>query len=266
MISFPLMKRVLIEHRRGISGWTLGIVALVTIQLAVYPTIRSSAGDWTSLTDAFPDAFKEIFRLQDYASERGYLSTELLSFTVPFIVMGLGCTWGARVATEEEDAGTADIVLSLPISRYNYIVTRIVAALVVMIVVMTVFFLSVLIGTRLLNFSIPIHQYFAASLSLFSLGVLMMSAAVCVGSVTGKRTMALGLSMAFAIALFVFYSLAPLVSIFDTVNPYNPMQWTLGAQPLFEGVSVGYTVNVYAGTSPILFIATILFDRRDISG
>jgi hypothetical protein len=35
MISFPLMKRVLIEHRRGIYGWTLGIVALVTIQSLV---------------------------------------------------------------------------------------------------------------------------------------------------------------------------------------------------------------------------------------
>lgn len=266
MISLPLMKRVLVEHRRGIFGWAFGLVALVAVQLGVYPTIRSSATDWTSLTDAFPDAFKEIFRLQDYASERGYLSTELLSFTVPFIVIGLGCTWGARVATEEEDAGTADIVLSLPVSRYSYILTRIATALLVMVGVMSIFLVSVLVGTRLLDFSIPINQYLAVTLSLFSLGVLMMSVAICVGALRGKRTMALGVSMALAIALFVFFSLAPLVSAIDTVNPFNPMQWTIGAQPLFEGVSFGYTASVYAITCPILFVAVILFNRRDISG
>ena len=266
MISGTLIKRVISEHKKGIFGWTLGIVALVAIQLGVYPTIRSSASDWSSLTDEFPDAIKEIFRMQDYASERGYLSTELLSFTVPFIVMGFGCTWGARVATEEEDTGTADIVLSLPLSRRHYIVSRILAAIYVMVGLMTAFSAAVLIGTRMLGFSIPISQYLSASFSLLSIGVLMMSVAVCVGSFTGKRTMALGLSMALAIALFVFYSLAPLVSFIDATTPFNPMQWTIGSQPLFNGTSLGYTASVVVTTVPLLLASVVFFERRDIAG
>lgn len=266
MISTTLIKRVISEHKRGIFGWTLGIVTLVVIQLGVYPTIRSSASDWSSLTDEFPDAIKKIFRMQDYASERGYLSTELLSFTVPFIVMGFGCTWGARVATEEEDMGTADIVLSLPLSRRHYIVSRILAAVYAVVGLMTAFSASVLIGTRMLGFSIPISQYLSAFFSLFSSGILMMSVAVCVGSFTGKRTMALGLSMALAIALFVFYSLAPLVSFIDATTPFNPMQWTIGSQPLFNGTSVGYSVSVLATVLPLLFASVVFFERRDIAG
>lgn len=266
MISGTLIKRVISEHKKGIVGWTLGIVALVAIQLGVYPTIRSSASDWSSLTDEFPDAIKEIFRMQDYASERGYLSTELLSFTVPFIVMGFGCTWGARVATEEEDTGTADIVLSLPLSRRHYIVSRILAAIYVMVGLMTAFSAAVLIGTRMLGFSIPISQYLSASFSLLSIGVLMMSVAVCVGSFTGKRTMALGLSMALAIALFVFYSLAPLVSFIDATTPFNPMQWTIGSQPLFNGTSLGYTASVVVTTVPLFLASVVFFERRDIAG
>jgi ABC-2 type transport system permease protein len=266
MISGTLIRRVLIEHRRGIFGWTCGIVALVAIQIGVYPTIRSSASDWSALTDQFPDAIKEIFRLQDYASERGYLSAELLSFTVPFIVMGFGCTWGARVATEEEDMGTADIVLSLPLSRRDYIVSRIVAAVYSLLGIMTAFSVSVLIGTRLLGFSIPMSQYLSAFFSLFSIGLLMMAVAVCVGSLTGKRTMALGLSMALAIALFVVYSLAPLVSFLDATVAFNPMQWTIGSQPLFNGTSIGYSLAVFAVTLPLLYLSIVLFERRDIAG
>ena len=266
MISKTLMRRVLVEHKRGIFGWTLGIVALVAIQLGVYPTIRSSASDWSALTDEFPDAIKEIFRLQDYASERGYLSAELLSFTVPFIVMGFGCTWGARVATEEEDMGTADIVMSLPLSRREYIVSRIAAAVSSVVGLMIAFSISVLIGTRLLGFSIPIGQYLSASFSLFSIGILLMAVAVCVGAITGKRTMALGLSMALAVALFVLYSLAPLVSFLDSTVSFNPMQWTIGSQPLFNGTSIGYSLAVFATTLPLLIASVVFFERRDISG
>ena len=264
MLKLPLYTRVLHEHRRGILGWTLGIIVLVVIQLAVYPTIRSSAAGWSTLTDQFPDAIKKIFRMDDYASERGYLTTELLSFTLPFIVMGLGCTWGARIATEDEEAGTADILLTLPLSRTDYVTTRLLAAVSVLIFAVTCFFLTLVLGTRLLGLSIPIHKYYSAAFSLFSIGILMLVIASSIGALTGKRTSALGISMATAIALFVLYSLGPLVRAIDRTTRFNPMQWTIGSRPLFNGTSFGYTVCVIALAMPFVFATYLFFARRDI--
>ena len=61
------------------------------------------------------------------------------------------------------------------------------------------------------------------------LGFLMETIAAALGALTGKRNVALGISMSIAIALFVLYSLAPLVDFFDTINPVNPFQWTIGS-------------------------------------
>lgn len=266
MFSPALILRVLREHRRGIIGWTLGIIALVCIQLGVYPTIRSSATDWSKLTDQFPDAIKKIFRMDDYASERGYLTTELLSFTLPFIVMGLGCTWGARLATEDEDMGTADIILSLPISRTRYITSRLISAFSVMVFSVSCFLITLLIGSRMLGLSIPISQYLSASFSLLSIGVLMMAIASAIGALSGKRTTALGVAMAIAIALFVLYSLGPLVKAIDKTTRFNPMQWTIGSRPLFVGTSLGYTACVMSLTVPFIVATYYFFRRRDIVG
>lgn len=266
MICWPLVTRTITLHRKGIFGWTFGIIALVIIQLAVYPTIRSSASEWSSLADQFPEALREIFRIENYASERGYLSAELLSFTLPFIIIGLGCTWGARIATEEQDLATADIILSLPISRYSYITSRIVAAVGVMVFALAMFTITLLIGTRMLGMDIPVHQYFSAAFSLFSIGVVMLFIAAALGALTGKRTSGLGFSMAIAIALFVLYSLGPLVDFLDKTNPYNPMQWTIGSQPLTEGTSVGYTLAVVGLAVPFVVGVYYFFDRRDIAG
>lgn len=266
MRNTTLIQRVLREHQKGILGWTLGIVALVVIQLAVYPTIRSSATDWSQLTDQFPDAIKKIFRMDDYASERGYLTTELLSFTLPFIVIGLGCTWGARVATEDEDSGTADIMLTLPISRSSYITSRLVAATCVLVIALVCFFATLALGTRMLELSIPLNRYISATFSLFCLGELMLIIAASIGATTGKRTTALGVSMAIAIALFVLYSLGPLVRVIDKTTKINPMQWTIGSRPLFDGTSVGYTACVVGMSLPFLLATYVYFNRRDISG
>lgn len=266
MRSSTLIYRVLHQHRRGIFGWTLGIVAIVAVQLGVYPTVRASASDWAKLTESLPDAIKQILRIEDYTSERGYLSAELMSFTVPFIVMGFGCSWGARVGTEEEEMGTSDLILSLPLSRRRYLVSRITASVLALGVLLSLFVLALVIGSRVLDFSIPLHAYASATLSLFLIGFLMMSIAVFLGAWKGKRTIALGVSMATAIAAFVLYSLGPLVSFIDATMPYNPMQWTIGSQPLFEGTNPWNVL--WAGSIGLFFLAAAVasFEQRDLAG
>lgn len=266
MFLKPLFKKSLRDHARGISGWTFGIVAIVIIQLSVYPTVRDSSAGWSDVTDSFPEAFKEIFRITDYTSEVGYLSTELLSFLVPFIFIGMGCTWGARIATEDEEKGAADISLGLPISRSSYLLTRIMSSLTILLFAGFSFFITLVIGARILEMSISISRFAIASLCLTLLGILMLAIASTLGALTGKRSVALGVSMSIAIAMFLMYSLAPLVDFLDPTTTFNPMQWTIGSQPLAEGLSGGYTTATIVVTVVFFASSFQLFERRDITG
>lgn len=205
MILDALIINSLRDRWRSPLAWQTGLVALVTIQMSVYPTVRDTSSDWEGAVESFPEAFREILRLEDYTSPAGYLSTELLSFVAPFIFMTLGASWGARVTSEDEESGTADIVFSLPITRRGFLVSHWLTGMIV-----------------------------------------------------------LGATMVFLIAAFVFYSLAPLVGFFEAINPYNPLQWMLGARPLTSGVSIGYVVLLLALTTMGLVVSDAVFRRRDI--
>ncbi len=266
MFHKALLSKSMTDHLRGIVGWALGVAAIVVIQLSVYPTIRSSSSDWSSLIDAFPDAFKEIIRINDYTSETGYLTTELMSFVVPFIFIGLGCSWGARVTTEDEESGFADIAIALPISRASYLVSRFGASLTVMLITTTSFLTTTIIGARLLGMSISVSKFLAGGTCLFLLGTLAMSLASLIGSITGARASALGLSMAFAIGSFLVYSLAPLVDFLDATMPINMFDWTIGTTPLFDGFDWAKMMTT-AAISMICALTTFyFFDKRNISG
>ena len=266
MFHSALFAKSIRDHLRGAFGWMFGVVALVVLQLSVYPTVRSSSEGWSALIDEFPDVIKEIIRITDYTSEAGYLSAELLSFVVPFIFISLGCMWGARLTTEEEELGTADILLSLPISRTSIVFTRFVAATTVLFFISVAFFVSLTIGARILDMSIPISRFIAGSLVLMALGFLMETIAAALGALTGKRNVALGVSMSIAIALFVLYSLAPLVDFFDTINPINPFQWTIGTMPMTKGISVSGLAWVSLVIAPCSVATYYFYGKRDIAG
>ena len=264
MLNRPLCIRSLADHAKNIVSWMIGVVSLVVVQLLVYPTIRDSSEEWSGVTQDFPEVLKEMLRMTDYTSETGYLNTELMSFTVPFIFVMMGATWGARVATEDEENGTADIVLSLPVSRPEYMVSRLVAAMAVVLITATAFATTLTVGARVLDLSIPVSRYAAAGISLAVLGLVTLSIAALVGSFTGRRGVSLGLATAVAIAAFVAYSLAPLVDFFGHIESASPFRWTIGTLPLMSGFDMGY-LSLGLGVSVLLTLASVWrFGRRDI--
>lgn len=266
MFHSALMRKSITDHFRGILGWMSGVVAIVVIQMSVYPTIRSSSEGWSTLTDAFPETFKKMFRMNDYTSEAGYLSTELMSFVVPFIFIGLGCTWGARITTEDEESGFADIAMALPISRFSYLISRFSAGVGVMATTTLGFLITALIGARMLDMSIAINKFLAGGTCLFLLGFLSMSLAAFIGSLSGSRATSLGVSMSIAIASFLVYSLAPLVDILDATMPVNFFQWTIGTSPLFNGFNTAKFLLTAGVASAFCLITFMIFDKRNIVG
>lgn len=264
MILEPLVGKSLRDRWKSLVAWTVGIVALVTVQMAVYPTVRDTSADWDSFVDSFPETLREIFRMQDYTSPAGYLSAELMSFVMPFIFMTLGATWGARSTTEEEEGRTADVLFSLPIDRRDYVTTRWATGAMVLAGAAMIFGLALVVGATILDMGIGVGHFANASLMMFLTGMSSHSLAAVVGTRTGRRSIGLGTTMVALVAGFVVFSLAPLVDFFDAINPFNPLQWMLGTQPLTTGLAIG-SVALLLGVAAIGYVVSLRsFVERDI--
>lgn len=259
-----LAGRVLWERSKGLVGWALGMTAVVAIQLSVYPTIRDSQEGWSDLTEQFPEAFREILRLSDYTSPAGYLATELFTFVLPLVFIGVGAAWGARSAAEEEEAGTADLLLSLPVSRTSVLLTRVVTTWSVLVSMAVLLVVALVVGTYLVDMSVPVSRIIAGGASLLLLGAVFDSVALLSGALSGRRGVAIGSSLGLAIAAFVLYSLAPLVSTFDSVLPANPFEWTLGSQPLTRGFDAAYAAIGWVVVLALVGGSFLAYERRDI--
>ena len=265
LVLLPLVQRVLRERWKGLSGWISGLIALITIQVSVYPTIRDSREGWSDVTEQFPEAFRKIFRMQDYTSPVGYLSTELFSFMIPLIFIGLATTWGARAGAEEEEMGTADVLLSLPVSRSSILRTRMVGALLVICATTMITTSALWIGTTIVNMDVAVSQILQAATACGLLAMIFGSLSVAVAAWSGHRGVGLGTGLGLAIATFVLYSLAPLVSALEHLLPINPFDWTIGKSPLQEGLDPLWSGVSGAFSLALSGIALWAYQHHDIA-
>jgi ABC-2 type transport system permease protein len=261
----PLFLKTLKDQRRGLLLWSLGLATIISIQLSVFPTVRSSAAGLASFIENYPEAMQKIFRMEDYTSGSGYLSTELFSMMLPLIFIAVGAGWGANAVAQEEERRTADLLFTLPISRVRILATKIISGICAQLLLVIVTFSTLVIGIRFVDISLSTLKLLAASFSCAMLGIMFHSVAVLFGSVFGKKPIALGGTIALAIAGFLFYSLAPLVHTFDRVLGINPFQWALGSNALKSGLDLGY-MFLSLGTVLVIYGASLLTLRaRDIS-
>ena len=252
------------DHWRAYFFWTLGLVAMISIQLSVYPTVRSSAAGLKTFLDNYPEALKQIFRMEDYTSGAGYLSSELFSMMLPLMFISIGASWGGSASAQVEERRTADILLTLPISRARILGTKIMTAVFAQVLLATVLTLSLAIGIRFVDLSLSVSKIVAGALTCAVLGILFNSVATFIGAAWGRKSLALGGAIALAITGFLFFSLAPLVNTFERITPINPFQWTLGSRPLFNGIDIGYTA-ISLCVSLCFFVGSLfVFKRRNI--
>ena len=203
--------------------------------------------------------------MQDYTSGPGFLSTELYSMMVPLVLIAVGSTWGASATAEEEDEGTADLLLTLPISRTKILISKMSAALSVIILLGLLAAGNIIALRGVVHLDISLDKLFAGTVSSISLAFFFTGISFLAGAMSRHKGTAVGVVTGLALITLLIYSLAALVDNFNSIIPYNPMQWALGNNPLFNGIEVTGILKLLSGTFAFLALAILVFDRKDIS-
>jgi ABC-2 type transport system permease protein len=252
------------DHWKSLISWAGVIVAMTSIQLSVYPSIVKTGDAAKQFIDAYPEAFKKMFRMEDYTSGPGFLSTELFSLMLPLVLIAVGATWGASATAEEEEKGTADLLFTLPISRLKVLASKMIATFSVLIFLGVVIYVNLYIGSGIVDLKVNFNYILAAILSSIALGLFFSGLGFLIGSISGKKSVSLGSASAIGLLSFVFYSLAPLVDNFDFLNPINPFEWAIGGNILFDGPDWTGFSKLLLGTFVLYITAALVFKNKDI--
>lgn len=166
------------ERARSVLWWTLGLVLLIAVTIAFYPSIR----DDPALSDYakdLPESLRALFAggELDLASPTGYLNSQIFALTAPLVLLIFSIGAGSWAVAGEEERGTLELVLAHPVRRREYVVQRFLALGVLVAVLGIALLAAVAVGSVLVNLDIAFGRLLAASVSVALLALVFGSRA-----------------------------------------------------------------------------------------
>lgn len=263
-MAAEVFRRGILDHRRALVVWCVGIAAYVALIAAIFPSIESDPA-FDELVRSYPEALKALFNLQggSITTGAGYLDTELFSLMLPLLVLVLGVGSGARAFAGEEDAGRLEVVLSYPVRRRDAVLAKGGAVAVEVLAASTAAGLAIAVLDPVFGLDLSKSNLLTACVSIAALGILFGWSALALGAAFPSRAAAIGVPAGVAA---VSYLVGGLHSLADWLDPFRYLSpfWLVGTAPLRNGADLTGVLAILVVAAAVLLAGALLVERRDL--
>ena len=257
--------KTLRDRRRALFWWVVGLVGLTLITVGFWPTFEESGEELNRLVENLPPALRNLAGGDlDLTSPAGYLSGRIFSFLAPILFLNFAIAFGARTLAGEEQKGTLELVLARPIPRWRVVAEKFAALTVATFLLGAALWGSLALGALPVGLDIGAGLLAAATFMLVLLGLAFGALALLVGSLTGKRALALGITTAVAVGTYLLDLYA---SVSEAVEPFrglSPFHYYDAAVPIRNGVEPAHAAFLVVVTVFLAGFSLLVFDRRDV--
>jgi ABC-2 type transport system permease protein len=254
------------DQRRPLLVWAPGLLAVIAMYAAIFPSIRGNVA-YRRLLDSLPASIRSLVAATagDITTGAGYLNVELLSLMGPLLVLAYAINAGARGIAGEAEAGTLDLLLTTPLSRRRLLLDKALGLGGGLTVLMLVASAGVLVAGALTRMSLKSTGVLAAVVHLGLLGLVYGVLALTVGAATGRVSRARGVALVLAVVGYLVNGLTPLASWLRPFQALSPFHQYLGHDPLRHGISAPSIAIALGTVGALLLAGVVAFERRDIS-
>lgn len=255
--------QTLADLRRSFIGWSVGLTLMIVALTSFYPSVRDMP-DFASLMEQYPEALRELFNLTDFTAGDAYLNAELFTIMLPLLFGAFAVGKGARLFGGEEEAGLNEVLLTLPVPRYQLLVAKAAALVSAVAALGVVLFVELQVATLVTDMGVPTGELVAASAAIVLFGSEFGLLALAVGAATGSRVQAIAVAGTVGAASYVLYVLSRLVDALDGWEVLSPMEHLLHGGPLGTGWAIGSLMAMAVTGAVAIAIAGPILTNRDI--
>lgn len=260
--TIEVVLRGLRAVRRSMYWWTLGVVVFIVINLAFWPSLEG--------TDAL-DSFEEMdellaaFGAQNITTPAGYLDGQVFALLVPLLLAAMAITVVSALTAGDETAGRLELLHALPVGRRTVWLGRWAATLALLVVVAAVSLLATLVAMPVFSLSEADEgRVVAAMVGCVLLAAFHAAVTFAAAGFGASRPLAVGIGIVVLVAGYVAAFVLPISESLSGARRWSPWYWSLGEQPVTNGVRPGWMVIVTVLTVALVAAGAIAVERRDI--
>ncbi len=249
-------------RRRALLSYVAGMVLYALVIVALYPQFKDSAS-LDALTKNGSTLAALFGATGSLTSPSGWLDANIYENFLPLIMLLITIGYGATCIAGQDEDGTLSLTAVLPVSR-DAVVLQKVGALALQAMLLAIATMLCVVVGRQFDLSIPIAHLTGLTLGVALLGIDFGLCALAVGSITGSRGTALGVTAALAACSYLVSSLSPVIAWIHPARYFSLFYWSVGDQQLANGLSLVSAVVLVVVGAGLTVTAIAGFRRLDL--
>ena len=250
--------------RVALFWWMIGTVAMGAYVVGVYDTL-GNVEDVADFYEQLPPALREFIGDADISTIDGWLQVEFMSW-VPLILAIYGGIFAAGSVSREVEQRTVDFMLALPVSRVQFIASRLLIGVWNLLLMCVVIFALMTVGVALTGHSVHADHYALAVFNAFLLSAALLTAYVALATFVDEQSKVTGVTIGVTLVLWIASVALQATDAPEVVRWFSPFEHYHSAEAM-AGNSVTIGSLIVLGAASIVGAGTALYwyNRRDIA-
>lgn len=257
-----LFKHELKSRRTGILGWGIGLFLFGAMYIGIYPEFAEQMADLGSLS------IYEAMAI-DMATFEGYIASIMIQY-VPIILGIYAIIAGTGTLAGEEDSGTLELVLAMPLHRWQIVSMKTIALAIATFLMVVIAGFGYAIGFALIEgqveTDVTMVDMFVATLSGWPITFAYLMMGLFLGTyLPNRRTAALATTVVF-IASYFGTLVTGMIDSLEPLAPVSPFHYFDTTSALFtEGIQASDVLTLLVVALVFFVLALLSFQRRNIT-
>ncbi len=262
---FRLLLQELRFRRNAIIGWAIGISFLPAMYIGIYPQFEADMEGLQNIVDL------QIYQAMgiSFGSFEEWFASTIINI-VPIIVAIYAVIDGTGTLAGEEEAGKLELLVSLPIPRWQIVTVKAIALGIALFLILLV----VAIATTVVFFAIESEiettlvwtDVFWGLLYTWPLAVAIGMISLFLGAFAPRRRTAALIGAVIVIVSYFGSNLSSQVSTLESIQPLFLFHYLNATADLFVTGPQTSDILVLLGVALVAFIlALVFFQMRDIT-
>ena len=265
-MSGSIFIEALRQNWRQTLIWGGTLLSLGWLTLAIIPDAETLQ-QFIGLLDALPSGFLQAFGMEDtsvFSTIEGYLSVRYFTLLV-WVLAIYGVIAGLSISANDEDSGSMDVTLSLPVTRWRVVVERYLAYILLSVVIVIMGTIGLALGALMSTEAINFNAIMATNIAAMPITLIVIAFTALCASLW-RRNQAIGVVAGVLIASYFVDNLGKAASgsFLGTLRELSPFRYYDSQTVMAEGLSITNLLILVVASAVFLVLAVYRFNHRDI--
>lgn len=256
------------RHWRAMLYWGIGIALLGFFQVIIVPS-ADVLQDFSELYENLGPLIRAFGGedLDFVGTPEGYLATQYFSIIV-IIYAVYAVIGGLNVTADDEDAGISNILLSLPLPRWQLLLEKTLAYAVMLSGAIIIGFFGLWAGMLVTPaIQVDLGKTFIAMLNIIPSTLLILAVTVCAAALTRRKSLALTVAASFVVISYFIdaFGRAASTSFAESARTISFMRYYDGPGVMQFGLAWGNILLLIVVTAALVLLGMWRFQGRDLA-